>query len=119
MTKIADSDKYKYFGYVIGFDVRESFSLLNGSRFEKYVIIIFGADLSLLVHINNNKKDILILGKGPTDGSYYVDYREKNVRSVLLSNKRNFVYVCVIMERIVTYLLMRLKPINSKQKFLK
>ena len=68
LTKIADSDKYKYFGYVIGFDVRESFSLLNGSRFEKYVIIIFGADLSLLVHINNNKKDILILGKGPTGG---------------------------------------------------
>ena len=31
-------------------------------------VIIFGVDMSLSSHINNKKKDILILGKGPTQG---------------------------------------------------
>ena len=29
-------------------------------------VIIFGADMSSSVHVDNKKKDILILGKGPT-----------------------------------------------------
>ena len=28
--------------------------------------IIFGADINSSVHIDNNKKDILVLAKGPT-----------------------------------------------------
>ena len=32
-TKNADSDKYKYSGYGIGFDASESFSLCDGSGF--------------------------------------------------------------------------------------
>ena len=31
--------------------------------------IIFEADMSSYVHINNKRKDILILGEGPTPGS--------------------------------------------------
>ena len=31
-------------------------------------IIIFGADMSLSTRIDNRKKDIFILGKGPTQG---------------------------------------------------
>ena len=31
-------------------------------------VIIFGVDMSSSPHIDNNKKDILILGKGPTQG---------------------------------------------------
>ena len=30
--------------------------------------ILFGADMSSLMHIDSKKKDILILGKGSTDG---------------------------------------------------
>ena len=30
--------------------------------------IIFGVDMSLYPHIDHKKKDILILGKGPTQG---------------------------------------------------
>ena len=30
--------------------------------------IIFGVDMSSSVHVDNNKKDIIILGKGPTQG---------------------------------------------------
>ena len=46
---------YKYSGYGIGFD---------GIEFDKNVII-FGADMSSSVHIDNKNKDISILGKGP------------------------------------------------------
>ena len=59
LTKNADPDKYKYSGYGIGFDASGSFSLSNGSGFGKNVI--FGADKSSLVHIDNKKKYILIL----------------------------------------------------------
>ena len=31
-------------------------------------VIIIGVDMSSSVHIDNKKKDILILGKGPTQG---------------------------------------------------
>ena len=41
--------------------------LSNGKRFGKNVII-FGADFSQSMHIDNKKKDILILGKSPADG---------------------------------------------------
>ena len=30
--------------------------------------MIFGVDMSSSVHVDNKKKDILILGKGPTQG---------------------------------------------------
>ena len=32
------------------------------------IVIIFGADMSTSVHINNKNKDILILGEEPTQG---------------------------------------------------
>ena len=31
-------------------------------------VIIFGADMSSSVHVDNKGKDILILGEGPTQG---------------------------------------------------
>ena len=31
-------------------------------------VIIFGAGMSLSVHVDNKGKDILVLGKGPTQG---------------------------------------------------
>ena len=66
LPKNADPDKYKYSGYSIGFDSRSDFSFTNGSV-EKNVII-FGADMSSSVHIDNKNKDISILGEGPTQG---------------------------------------------------
>ena len=62
-TTYSDPDKYSYFGYGISFDVRWTFSLLNGGF--GCNVIIFGADMSSSVYIDN-KKNILILGKGPT-----------------------------------------------------
>ena len=53
---------YGYSSYGIGLDSCSSFSLSNGSGFGKRVII-FGVDSSSSGHVDNNKKDILILGK--------------------------------------------------------
>ena len=64
LTKNADIDKYGYSGYGIGFDRRGSFSFPGGGFGQN--VIIFGADMSCSTHIDNKKKDILILGKGPT-----------------------------------------------------
>ena len=66
MTKNADVDKYVYSGYAIGFDTKSSF-LFQSGRFGQNVMI-FGVDMSSSAHVDNKKKDILILGKGPTQG---------------------------------------------------
>ena len=63
LTKNADIDKYKYSRYRIGFHRGSAYSFGNG--FGKTVIII-GVDMSSSVHVDNKGKDILILGKGPT-----------------------------------------------------
>ena len=66
LNKNGDIDKYKYSGYGIGFDRHGSFSF-PGTGLGRNVII-FGADMSLPTKIDNRKKDILILGKDPTQG---------------------------------------------------
>ena len=66
LTKNADIDKYGYSGYGIGFDRKSSFSFA-GCRFGQNVIIC-GVDMSSSIHFDSKKKDILILGKGPTQG---------------------------------------------------
>ena len=67
LPKNADIDKYGYSGYGIGFERRSSF-LFPGDGFGQNVII-FGVDISFPAHIDNKIKDILILGKGPGQGS--------------------------------------------------
>ena len=66
MTKNNDIDKYKYSGYGIGFDRRSSFLFPSGGFGQN--VLIFGVDMSSSAHIDNKKKDILFLGKGPTQG---------------------------------------------------
>ena len=64
LAKNADPDKYIYTAYGIGFDQHSEFSLPDGSMGKN--AIIFGVDMSLSVHTDNKKKDILILGIVPT-----------------------------------------------------
>ena len=66
LTKNADSGKYKYNGYGIGFDSCCKLSF-TGWNIERNAIV-FGADMSSSVHVNNKGKCILILGEGPTQG---------------------------------------------------
>ena len=63
-TKDADIEKYKYSGYGIRFDRRSSFSLPSGGFGQN--VLIFGADMSSSIHIDNKKKEILVLGRGPS-----------------------------------------------------
>ena len=71
VTKNADIDNYKYSEYGIGFDSRGTFLFHDGSFAQN--IIIFGADMSSSVHVNNKKKYIIILGEGPTQGLHDKD----------------------------------------------
>ena len=64
LTKNADIDKYKYSGYGIKFDRRSNFSFPGGGFGQN--VIIFGVYMSSSTKIDNRKKDISILGKGPT-----------------------------------------------------
>ena len=66
LTKNADIEKYKYSGYGIGFDRRSSFSFMSGGLGQN--VLIFGADMSNSIHIDNKGKNILALGRGPTQG---------------------------------------------------
>ena len=64
LTKNADIDKYGYSDYGIEFDRRGSFSFPSGGFGQN--VLIFGVDMSFSAHIDNKKKDILVLGIGPT-----------------------------------------------------
>ena len=64
LSKNADIEKYKYSGYGIEFERRSSFSFPSGGFGQN--VLIFGADVSTSAHIDNKKKDILVLGRGPT-----------------------------------------------------
>ena len=66
LAKNADPDKYVYTGYGTGFDSRSVFLLPDSSMGKN--AITFGADMSSSLHIDNKKKDILVLGFGPTQG---------------------------------------------------
>ena len=66
LTKNDHIDKYKYSGYGIGFDRKGSFLFPDGGFGQN--VIIFGADMSSSPHIDNNGKDILVLGRRPTQG---------------------------------------------------
>ena len=68
VTKNVDLDKYGYSCYGIRFDSRSPFSWSDCSWRKN--VIIFGADMSSPVHFDNKKKDILVLGEGPTQGLY-------------------------------------------------
>ena len=91
LTKNADLDKYKNSGYGIGFDSRLEFSIQNGS-FGKNVII-FGANVSPAMSIDNKEKYVLIIGKGSTqvlddttltaEAKYPIIYTQSGTKFVL------------------------------------
>ena len=54
--------------------------------------LILGIDISFYVHVDNKKKDILILGEGPTQGLDGTTLAEekKSIQLILLKIKRKF-----------------------------
>ena len=67
-------DLYKYSGYVTGFDRKGYYSIGNENGRN---VIIFGVDITSSQHIDNKKKDILILVKGPIQGIEHTLTAEK------------------------------------------
>ena len=64
LTKNVNIDKYGYSGYGIEFDRRSSFSFPGGGFGQN--VLIFGANMSSSAHLDDKKKDILVLGNGAT-----------------------------------------------------
>ena len=105
LTKNADLDKYKNSEYGIGFDSGSEFSLSDDSIGKN--INIFGADKSWSVHVNNKRKDILILHEGPTqalddttltaEAKYSINYKQSEKLS--LNYKGNIGFLFVIKQR--------------------
>ena len=75
LTKNADIDKCGYSGYGIGFDRKSSFPFPVGGFGQN--VLIFEVDMSSSAHIDNKKKDILVLGKGSTQGLEHTLTAEK------------------------------------------
>ena len=88
LTKNADIDQYGYSGYGIGFDRTSSFSF-PGTRFGQNVLI-FGVDMSSSPHIDNKKKDILLLRKAPRQGLKHTLTAEKMYSNKFTITKKTF-----------------------------
>ena len=96
LTKNADIDKYGYSGYGHRFDRHGSCSFPGTGLGEN--LIIFEADMSSSTKVDNREKDILILGKGPTQGlehilspekMYSINFRKKKFCLSLHYNEEN------------------------------
>ena len=74
LTKHTDVDLHKYSGYGIGLDRKGSYSVVGEVGRN---MIIFGVDMNSSPHIDSKKKDILILGEGPTQGLEHTLTAEK------------------------------------------
>ena len=88
LTKNTDTDKYGYSGYGVGFDRRSSFSFPVGGFGQN--VLIFGTNMSSSSHIDNKKKDILVLGKGPTQGLEHTLTAEKMYQNNFTVTKGKF-----------------------------
>ena len=87
-------------------------------------VIIFEVDISSSVHVDNKKKYILILGKGPTQGLEHTLTAEKMYSINFTGHDKKF-YLSLHYNGASSYLfvnggpLMVKKFINSKQKILR
>ena len=104
ITKNDYIDKKKYSGYGIGFDRSGVYFLPDGNFGGN--VVIFGVDMSSSVHVDNKGKDILILGKGPTQGLgehsltaekmysvNYTDHRKKCCLSLHYNGENSYLFV--------------------------
>ena len=104
LTKNTFADKYKYTGYGIGFLSRSKFFLTDGSYGKN--VIIFGADMNSVVHVDNKKKDMLIICEGSrqglddttltTEAKYPINFTQSGKRFVLslhYNRNKSFLFV--------------------------
>ena len=119
LSKNADPDKYIYNGgYSIGFDSRSEFSLPESTGGKNFIVFRF--DVSLSLHIDNKKKDILILGIRPTQGLDDTTLTTESQYSISYSrSNKEILFKPALSWEQQLFLSMLQKHINSKQKILK
>ena len=88
MTKNVNIDRYGYSGYGIGFDRKGSFSFSGGGYGQN--VLIFGVDMSFSAHIDNKKKDMLVLGLVPTQGLEHTLIAEKMWSTNFIEKNKKF-----------------------------
>ena len=88
LNKNAGINKYRYSGYGTGFDRKSSFSFPGGGFGQN--VLIFGVDMCFSAHIDNKKKDILVLEKGPTQGLEHILTAEKMYSINFAVTKKKF-----------------------------
>ena len=107
LTKNADIDKYKYFGYGIEFDRKGTFSFGNG--------IIFAVDMSPSEHVDNKKRHISIVGEEPKQEAEDATFTADKKYSIIFTENSKKLYLSLhYNDQIVIYLLMVQKLLNSK-----
>ena len=83
-------------------------------------VIIFGVDMSSSTKADNKGKNILILGKGPTQGLSEHSLSAEKMYSINFTKvDKKFCLACIIMKQTVTSLLKVQKFINLPQKILR
>ena len=112
LTKNVNTDRYGYSGFGIGFDRKENVSFSGGGYGQN--VLIFGVDMSFFAHIDNMKKDILVSRWGPTQGLEHTLTAEQMYSTNFTEKIKSFVYVCITMGQIGTYLLMVQKYLMKK-----
>ena len=85
LTKNADIDRYKYFGYGIRFNSHGFYSHPSSGTGRN--LIVFVVDMSSSRKIDNRGKDILIRGKGPTQGLSEHSLSAENMYSINFSKE--------------------------------
>ena len=99
----------------MGFDTRGIYLLPSG-RFGRNVVI-FGVHMSSSVHVVNKGKDILVLGKGPTQELGEDSLTSEKMFSVNFTDNGEK-YFLSLHHNGVIYLLMAQKLLNLKQNIL-
>ena len=102
LTKNADPDKYGCNGYGIGLDARSQFSLPHSSSGKN--VSIFGIKNSSSVHVDNNEKNMSVLGQGLTkwlddiritaEAKNSISFAESGVKSTLLWKQKVLICQC-------------------------
>ena len=88
LTKNVNIDRYGYSAYGIVFDRKGSFPFSGGGYGQN--VLICRVDMSFSAHIDNKKKDMLVLEIGPTEGLEHRLTAEKKYSINSTEKNRNF-----------------------------
>ena len=118
LTMNLDPNKYEYSGYGVEFGACGSFSLSNGSGSGRNVVI-FDVDMTLMVHIDNEKKDILIIGNKQTNSSDDTSMAAEKEYSKNFTEPQKKFCLSLHYNQVNSYIFVNGVRINSRQKILR